>query len=271
MSDYEYSYFNKETHEPIGEIELHEVFDDYLDEAHGTTKIAGMTYDTSNALKQVDPVAYEQEYDGWLDSELGETYLDKDGLDDAITDRKEEILDGLEEENLSVDEKMELYDEVMKLYFPCETFEETEAVIVSLKERFGDVNPHFVNGNSQRDHDDFFKYLDGEVNSYGDAYSEEYSKEENERLEQCFNSETGGYDQDDYDTVQKKMQAWVADNEGQRLQQMYDMYDNNQRDELRETLEAKQTPTIQERWAQKPKDEDTEAQDKPKQSNTFKR
>lgn len=255
MSEDEYSYFNKETHEPIGEIELHEVFDDYLDEAHGTTKIAGMTYDTSNALKQVDPVAYEQEYDGWLDSELGQTYLDKDGLDEAVKEKKDELLERFEDEDLDTNEKMDLYDEVMETFFPCSNYAESDTVIDEIKK--ADVNGQHV---------DFTNYLENDF-----ALRTEQFYELKERKSES--GELGNEQQ-------------IADMKEIILFRTYEMYDTkdmslfygnetplplNPRDQLRTTLEAKQTPTIEERWAQKPTDEGTEAQDKPKNSNTFKR
>ncbi len=83
-SNYDYSYFDIDTHKGIGEIELYERYDEFLDENYGMIKIAGVAYDTSNAQKKVDPVAYEQGYYGWIDDELNETILDKDGLKEAI-------------------------------------------------------------------------------------------------------------------------------------------------------------------------------------------
>jgi hypothetical protein len=42
----------------MNEYELAQQFDEFLDEVYGTVKIAGYEYNTSQALKEVDPIAY---------------------------------------------------------------------------------------------------------------------------------------------------------------------------------------------------------------------
>ena len=42
----------------ITEHEAHEMYDEMLDDCHDDVKICGMTYATSRALKDVDPIAY---------------------------------------------------------------------------------------------------------------------------------------------------------------------------------------------------------------------
>jgi hypothetical protein len=42
----------------MNEYELAQQFDEFLDEIYGTVKIAGYEYNTSQALKEVDPIAY---------------------------------------------------------------------------------------------------------------------------------------------------------------------------------------------------------------------
>ena len=45
-------------HQIISEHEAYERFDDMLDECYEDPKICGMSYCTSRALKEVDPIAY---------------------------------------------------------------------------------------------------------------------------------------------------------------------------------------------------------------------
>ena len=39
-----------------------------LDECYGTISVAGMEYDTSRALYELDPIAYRVGFNDWLDS-----------------------------------------------------------------------------------------------------------------------------------------------------------------------------------------------------------
>ena len=50
------------------EWELEESYDDMLDDAYGTVEVAGMTYDTSRILKNVDPIAYRVGMADYADS-----------------------------------------------------------------------------------------------------------------------------------------------------------------------------------------------------------
>ena len=54
--------FDHEAHtqgyQVISEHEAYEKYNDMLDECHEDVKICGMTYNTSRALKEVDPIAY---------------------------------------------------------------------------------------------------------------------------------------------------------------------------------------------------------------------
>lgn len=53
--------------------ELEERYDEMLNECYGTVEIAGMEYETSRALYELDPIAYRCGFNDWIDSELGET------------------------------------------------------------------------------------------------------------------------------------------------------------------------------------------------------
>lgn len=50
-------------------------YDEFLDEAYGVVNIAGFSYTTSQALKQLDPIAYDVSYSDWLDA-----MEDEDGI-----------------------------------------------------------------------------------------------------------------------------------------------------------------------------------------------
>lgn len=53
--------------------ELEERYCEFLDEVYPECKIAGYEYQTSRALKEVDPIAFRCGFADWLDSEIGET------------------------------------------------------------------------------------------------------------------------------------------------------------------------------------------------------
>lgn len=64
----------------IPERVLYERFDSFLNELSEPVKICGYEYDPSVALKQVDEIAYDQEFSSWLDCMLTEGHLfEKDG------------------------------------------------------------------------------------------------------------------------------------------------------------------------------------------------
>lgn len=55
--------------ETLSEYELAGMYDDMLDDVYGDVEIAGLTYSTSHALKEVDPIAYRVGFSDWLDAE----------------------------------------------------------------------------------------------------------------------------------------------------------------------------------------------------------
>lgn len=48
--------------------ELYEQYDEMLDEVYGEVQIGGYSYYTSNVLKNVDPIAYEEGFNDYVDS-----------------------------------------------------------------------------------------------------------------------------------------------------------------------------------------------------------
>jgi hypothetical protein len=52
--------------------ELEQAYNEMLDEVYGTVNIAGYEYDTSKALKEIDPIAYRvgmNDYESQLEQE----------------------------------------------------------------------------------------------------------------------------------------------------------------------------------------------------------
>lgn len=66
-------YYDLETGEELDDYDLHQRYDDGLDEVYGDAHIAGLDIATSRALKEVDPIAYRVGFSDWLDGEIGET------------------------------------------------------------------------------------------------------------------------------------------------------------------------------------------------------
>lgn len=53
----------------ISYYELMHRYDDMLDDVYGPVKIGPYEYSTSEALRSIDRIAYEQGFHDWLDSE----------------------------------------------------------------------------------------------------------------------------------------------------------------------------------------------------------
>ncbi len=53
----------------IEEYEAYKLYDSMLDECYPEFEIAGMKYQTSRALKELDETAYRCGFNDWLDSE----------------------------------------------------------------------------------------------------------------------------------------------------------------------------------------------------------
>lgn len=60
---------DEEESNTIHEREALERFDEFLDEIHPTVTVCGYNYDPARALKELDPTAYREEFNNWLDSE----------------------------------------------------------------------------------------------------------------------------------------------------------------------------------------------------------
>ena len=53
----------------ISKSDAEDQFDDFLDEVNEDIHIGNLTYTTSQVLKEVDPIAYREEFLNWLDAE----------------------------------------------------------------------------------------------------------------------------------------------------------------------------------------------------------
>ena len=53
----------------LSEREVEEQFNDMLDDIYGDIKICGYSYNSSRALKELDPIAYREGFNNWIDSE----------------------------------------------------------------------------------------------------------------------------------------------------------------------------------------------------------
>ena len=47
--------------------EIEDLYKDVLDQTYGTVMVAGMEYETSRALYELDPIAYRVGFSDWLD------------------------------------------------------------------------------------------------------------------------------------------------------------------------------------------------------------
>lgn len=75
----------REAVERFAEDMAYDTYDDMLDENYGEVEIAGMTYYTSNALKEIDPVAYRcglSDYESSIISEADTIEIDENEIDD---------------------------------------------------------------------------------------------------------------------------------------------------------------------------------------------
>jgi len=58
--------------EELSESEADEKFQEFVNETHETITVMGLDYDPARVLKDVDPIAYRQEFLNWVDSETQE-------------------------------------------------------------------------------------------------------------------------------------------------------------------------------------------------------
>lgn len=59
----------------FSDYQLDRMFADFLDETYDDIEICGCKYQPSRTLREVDPVAYREFYNNWLDSQLTDGLL----------------------------------------------------------------------------------------------------------------------------------------------------------------------------------------------------
>ena len=57
--------------------ELHKEFDYYFDDIHGDVIIAGITFSPADILKELDPVAYNEEFNSFVDNMKVDIYAEE--------------------------------------------------------------------------------------------------------------------------------------------------------------------------------------------------
>lgn len=62
-------YWNADGDE-LTDYDLGNMYDDALDETWGDAEVAGCTFATSRALRELDPVAYRTGFNDWLDAQI---------------------------------------------------------------------------------------------------------------------------------------------------------------------------------------------------------
>lgn len=56
----------------LSDYALEQMFIEYLDDCHDLIEVCGFTYQPSDVLRSVDPVAYQCEFANWLDAQCSD-------------------------------------------------------------------------------------------------------------------------------------------------------------------------------------------------------
>lgn len=78
--------------EAVTESELDRLYEDMLDDIYGAVNIGGYEYETSDALKQVDPIAYRCGRNDYVDSLVreGDMIMDEEDYREAYGEGEED-------------------------------------------------------------------------------------------------------------------------------------------------------------------------------------
>ena len=71
----DFDYVDARTGEGYTDYELHQMFNDWLDDVHGTVMIAGFEHQTSRVFKDTDPITYEVSFDEWIDFQVEDGFI----------------------------------------------------------------------------------------------------------------------------------------------------------------------------------------------------
>ena len=67
-----YDYTDVNTGEDYTDDQLEDVFEEWLNEFHGDTFIAGYSFGAGRAIRELDEIAFREEFNNWIDSEIQE-------------------------------------------------------------------------------------------------------------------------------------------------------------------------------------------------------
>lgn len=56
----------------LTDYDLESMYDDALGDAYGDAEIAGCTFSTGRALRELDPIAYQTGFCDWLDARISD-------------------------------------------------------------------------------------------------------------------------------------------------------------------------------------------------------
>lgn len=54
----------------LNQVDTEEAYRDFLDECYGMVDVAGLSYQTSQVLEEIDPIAFRCGHNDWLDGEV---------------------------------------------------------------------------------------------------------------------------------------------------------------------------------------------------------
>jgi hypothetical protein len=75
------------------DYDAHNAYDETLDEVYGMVQVAGMEYETSRALKELDPIAWRCGWIDWADSEYHELEMPDDLYNSDDEDAQSDWID----------------------------------------------------------------------------------------------------------------------------------------------------------------------------------
>ena len=113
--------------------QLEEKFDENLDDSYGECEVAGMKFQTSSTLKELDETAYRTSFNDWLDGlisdedlvEVGGTYFKRPDIEEYFESKEEEEVetpvekDEPVEKNTNESRTNTLTEGSMDLYVKC--------------------------------------------------------------------------------------------------------------------------------------------------------
>lgn len=85
-----YDYTHVDTSQDFTDDEVEDIFQEFLDDLYGFPDIAGYSFGTGRILREIDPIAFREEFNNWLDSEIKQghyrEYVDSPECEDCKTE-----------------------------------------------------------------------------------------------------------------------------------------------------------------------------------------